>query len=49
MDDIVAQYDIWQLSKDVWVYMEIRKFMSGLNHVVRIANERLTTHLQNYS
>ena len=47
-DEIVAQYDLRKLSKDGWVYMEIRKGIPGLKQAVRIANKRLTKHLQNH-
>ena len=47
-DEIVAQYNLRQLSKDGWVYMEIWKGMPGLKQSGRIANERLTKHLQKH-
>ena len=45
---MLAQYNLRQLSKDGWVYMEIHKGIPGLKHAGRIANERLTKHLQNH-
>ena len=47
-DEILAQYDLRQHSKDFWVYMEICKGMPGLKQAGRIANERLTKNLQNH-
>ena len=47
-DEIVAQYDLQQLSKYGWVYMEIWKGMLGLNQAGRISNKRLTKHLQKH-
>lgn len=47
-DEIIAQYDLRNLAKDGWVYIEIRKGMPGLKQAGKIANERLTTHLKKY-
>ena len=37
-DEISSQYDPRKLSKDGWVYMEIRNGMPGLKQARRIAN-----------
>ena len=47
-DEIVAQYDLRKISKDSWAYMEIWKGIPGLNQAGRIANKRLTKHLQKH-
>ena len=47
-DENMDQYDLRQLSKDGWVYMEIWKGMPGLKQAGRIANEDLTKQFQKH-
>ena len=47
-DEIVAQYNLRQLSKEGWVYMEIQKGMPRLKQAGRIPDERITKHIQKH-
>ena len=47
-DKIVDQYDLRSRSSDGWVYVEICKGMPGLKQSVRIANDRLKSHLDHF-
>ena len=44
-EDIVTQYNLKNIEKNGWVYIEIRKGIPGLKKVDRIAYERLRKHL----
>ena len=47
-DAIVDQYSLRTLSYDSWVYLDIRKGMTGLKQVGRIANDRLKAYLAHF-
>ena len=46
-EEIIAQYNLRQLASNGWLYLEIRKVMSGLKEAGHIANNRLQLHLEN--
>ena len=46
--EIIDQYQIQDLEKDGWVYMNFVKGMPGLKQAARLANERLVHHLAPY-
>ena len=45
-EEILSQYNLWDIAVDGWVYCEINKGMYGLPHAGKIANDRLVKHLQ---
>ena len=48
-DKIIEQYDLHSLvCPNGWIYMEIRKGITGLKQAVRIANDRLKIHLAQF-
>ena len=40
-EEIIAQYNLYQLASNRWVYLEIHKGIPGLKQVGRVANDRL--------
>ena len=40
-EEIIAQYNLRQLTSNAWVYLEIRKGMPVLKEAGRIANNRI--------
>ena len=46
--EIVALHNLHSLSTNGWIYMEIRKAMTGLKQVGKVANDLLITHLDQY-
>ena len=46
--EIVQQYELDKIQHEGWVYIEIRKGMPGLKQAGKIANIRLTNHLERY-
>ena len=46
-NEIIAQYNLRAFASNGWVYLEIRKVMSGLKEAGHIANNRLQLHLEN--
>ena len=46
--EIIDQYQLQDLEKNVWVYMNIVKGIPGLKQSARLANERLVHHLAPY-
>jgi hypothetical protein len=48
-DEIIEEHELKpRTTSNSWVYMEIRKGMSGLEQAGRIAYDRLTTHLAKF-
>ena len=47
-EEIIAQYNLFQLASNGWVYLEIRKGMPGLRQAGHIANDRLKIHLAEF-
>ena len=47
-EDIIAQYNLLQLSSNGWVYLDIRKGTSCLKQAGRITNYRLKIHLAKF-
>ena len=46
--EIITQYELRKIAVNGWVYMEIRKGMTGLKQAGKIAHDRLKTHLEKY-
>ena len=47
-ENVKQKYNLRTLQHDGWVYLQIRKGMPGLKQAGKIANERLTKHLERY-
>ena len=46
--EIIDRYQLQDMEKDGWVYMNILKGMPGLKQAERFSNERLVHHLAPY-
>ena len=46
--EIIQQYKLDNIQHNGWVYLQIRKGMPGLKQAGKIANTRLTKHLERY-
>ena len=46
--EIQQQYNLLQLARNDWVYVEIRQGMPGLKQAGKLANDQLTTHLAKF-
>ena len=47
-ENVKQKYNLRAIQHNGWVYIQIRKGMPGLKQAGRIANERLTKHLERY-
>ena len=45
---VVEKYNLQKFQHNGWVYLQIRKGMPGIKQAGKIANERLTKHLERY-
>ena len=46
--EIIYQYNLEAIQHDIWVNIDIQKYMPGLKQSVKITNDRLCTHLKIY-